>query len=75
VATTSGAAACLPFLGPRFRNLEYLEGQLDKYSTARQAEAEEADRWGRRQRLSVTGRRLVLRAGCVLGGQINRLYA
>ena len=28
----------------RFRNLEYLEGQLDKYSAARQAEAEEADK-------------------------------
>jgi hypothetical protein len=37
----------------RFRNLEYLEGQLDKYSSARQAEAEEADRWGGQQRLVV----------------------
>ena len=37
----------------RFRNLEYLEVQLDKYSSARQAEAEEADRWGGQQRLVV----------------------
>lgn len=30
----------------RFRNLEYLEAQADKRRAARQAEAEEAQRWG-----------------------------
>lgn len=31
---------------PRFRNLEFLEGQLDRYNAQQEAQAEEADRSG-----------------------------
>lgn len=29
----------------RFRNLEYLEGQLDRHNALQEAQAEEADKW------------------------------
>lgn len=54
----------------KFRNLEYLEGVLDKYGAARQAEAEEADRQLRRIQRQVAAEelRLLQGSGTLSGG-------